>query len=101
MDTEKLSRTEEMYKCNEYTILDARWGQYVEGGKDETKAIYQGLNSSSGFQKALKNNDKIIAMIPCTPLVVYSNRHTRSKIEDVRPKIRYYIWKGTCWATKK
>ena len=31
MDTEKASTTEEIYKYNEYIILDASWGQYTEG----------------------------------------------------------------------
>ena len=51
MDTEKASTTEEIYKYNEYIILDASWGQYTEGNTDQTKTIFQGREAYSGFQR--------------------------------------------------
>ena len=63
MNTRETSRAEETYKYNDYVIMNVSWGQYVEGGKDKTKTIFQGTNSCSGFKKALKNDAKIIAII--------------------------------------
>lgn len=63
METERINRTEEIYKYNEYIIIDASWGQFVEDERDTTKTSFRGLNSSSGFQKVLRNNKKIIAII--------------------------------------
>ena len=37
MDTEKVSAMEEIYKYNEYIILDASWGQYTKGNTDQKK----------------------------------------------------------------
>ena len=40
MYTEKVSTTEEIYKYNEYIILDASWGQYTKGNTDQTKTAF-------------------------------------------------------------
>ena len=37
METEKISTTEEVYKYNEYIILDVSWSQFVEGNTGQTK----------------------------------------------------------------
>ena len=63
MDTEKLNTTEEIYKYNEYIILDATWGQYTKGNTDKTKTIFQGRNAYSGFQKIIGKYEKVIAII--------------------------------------
>ena len=51
MDTREVSRTEDVYKYNEYMIMDTSWGQYVEGGKDETKTIFEGLTCTVAFKE--------------------------------------------------
>ena len=63
MDTEKISTTEEVYKYNEYLILDASWGQFMEGNIDQTKTIFRGKEAYSGFQRIVKSFDKVIAII--------------------------------------
>ena len=63
METEKISTTEEVYKCNEYIILDASWSQFVEGNTDRTKAIFRGKEANSGFQRAIRSHEKIIVII--------------------------------------
>ena len=59
--------------------MDASWGQYVEGGKDKTKTIFQGLNSCSGFQKAPKNDDKMIA-------IIHHANHWSFTVKDTRKR---------------
>ena len=53
METEKTSTTEEVYKYNEYIILDVSWSQFVEGNTDQTKTIFRGKEANSGFQRAI------------------------------------------------
>ena len=63
MDTRKTSSVEEINKYNDYVIMDVSWGQYAAGGNNKTRTIFQGTNSCSGFEDALKNNEEIIAII--------------------------------------
>ena len=63
METEKISTTEEVYKYNEYIILDVSWGQFIEGETDRTKTIFHGKEANSGFQRTIKNYEKVIAII--------------------------------------
>ena len=63
MNTERASTTEEIYKYNEYIILDASWGQYTEGSTDQTKTILRVREAYSGFQRIVKNYEKVIAII--------------------------------------
>ena len=37
METEKINTTEEVYKYNEYIILDVSWSQFIEGDTDQTR----------------------------------------------------------------
>ena len=63
METEKINTVEEVYKYNEYIILDAMWGKFVEGDTDKTKTIFRGKEAYSGFQRVVKSCDKVIAII--------------------------------------
>ena len=58
MDTEKTNTTEEIYKYNEYIILDASWGQYTEGTTGQTKTIFRGEKAYSGFQRIVKEHEQ-------------------------------------------
>ena len=63
MMTERMDTTEELYKHNEYIILDVSWSQFSESNTDRTKTIFQGKEASSGFKKVLENQEKIVAII--------------------------------------
>ena len=45
---------EEVYKHNEYIILDVSWSQFVEGDTDRTKTIFRGKEANIGFQRTIK-----------------------------------------------
>ena len=63
METERMDITEEVYTYNEYKILDVSWSQFSESNTDRTKTIFRGKEASSGFQRAIRSQEKIIANI--------------------------------------
>ena len=48
METERTNKTEETYKYDEYIILGASWGQFVEGERETRRRQY----SEAGMQAA-------------------------------------------------
>jgi len=54
---------EEVYKYNEYKILDVSWSQFSESTTDQTRTIFRGRKASSGFQRMVKSQEKLIAII--------------------------------------
>ena len=63
IETEKMSTMEEVYKYNEYTILHVSWSQFVEGNTDQTKTIFRGKEANSGFQRAIRSYEKVVAIV--------------------------------------
>ena len=63
METEKMEMMEEVYKYNEYKILDVSWSQFSESTTDQTRTIFRGRKASSGFQRMIKSQEKLIAII--------------------------------------
>ena len=53
-----MGQTEETYKYDEYIIIDASWGQFVEGERDKTIAIVRGRDASSGFHDDPRPHEK-------------------------------------------
>ena len=84
MDTEKTNTTEEIYKYDEYIILDACWGQYTEGTTDQTKTIFRGKEAYSGFQRIVKDHEKIIAIIH------YAHHWSFTVIDTIEGKMQRY-----------
>ena len=63
METERMDMTEEVYKYNAYKIPDVSWSQFSESKTDQTGTIFRGKEASSGFQRAIKSQEKLIAII--------------------------------------
>jgi hypothetical protein len=62
METERMDMTEEVYKYNAYKILDVSWSQLSESKTEQTRTVFRGKEASSGFQRAIKSQEKFIAI---------------------------------------
>ena len=44
-------------------MIDVSWSQFSESKTDQTRTIFRGKEASSGFQRAIKSQEKLIAII--------------------------------------